>query len=71
LEKSYLNGITIIGDKQHVDHYTCATCYAKLRKPSGLQGYSLIVQLGFSTGRREAQNKCFSKQQHFIGDKAW
>jgi Fe-S cluster assembly protein SufD len=32
---SYL-GITIIGDKQHVDHYTCA-CYAKLRKPSGLQ----------------------------------
>jgi Fe-S cluster assembly protein SufD len=25
---------------------------------------------GFSTGKREAQNKCFSKQQHFIGDKA-
>jgi Fe-S cluster assembly protein SufD len=69
---SYLNRITIIGDKQHVDHYTCATCYAKLRKPSGLQAYSLIVQLGLTGNFRRTSSKqmLFKSNNILLSDKA-
>jgi Fe-S cluster assembly protein SufD len=68
---SYLNGITIIGEKQHVDHYTLVqhaspNCESQ---PKIIKEFSINQQV-FSTEnfRREssAKNKCVQKSNNIL-----
>jgi Fe-S cluster assembly protein SufD len=66
---SYLNGITIIGDKQHVDHYTLVQhATPNCESHQDYKGIFSDRSTGVFNGKIfvKAQNKCFSKKQYFI-----
>jgi Fe-S cluster assembly protein SufD len=72
---SYLNGITIIGEKQHVDHYTLV----QHASPNCESHQDLQIFSDRSTGvfngkiseRAAQKNKCVSKKANILlSDKA-